>query len=114
MKNINEINTKFILLLFMIVLNSCENFLESTPKDQVSDNSAWAFTESADLFLLDTYGSIPGPFNTSDPEENWTDNAMAGVPSYYSITTYANSIYTPSDAQGYWDQYTAIRKTNLF
>ena len=114
MKNIKEINAKIILLLFIMGLTSCEKFLDSTPKDQVSDNSAWAFTESADLFLLDAYASIRGPFNTSDPEENWTDNAMAGVPSYYSITTYANSIYTASNAQGYWDQYTAIRKANVF
>lgn len=114
MKNIEKIIANIILLIFIMGFNSCNKFLESTPKDQVSDNSAWAFIESADLFLLDAYGSLRGPFNLSDPEENWTDNAMAGVPSYYSVTTYAKSIYTASNAQGYWDQYNAIRKTNVF
>jgi hypothetical protein len=113
MKNLRA-NTNIIFLLLFASFCSCEQYLEITPKDQVSDNSAWAFTESADLFLLDIYSTIRGPFNTPDPEENWSDNAMAGVPSYYSVSTYANSIYTPSDAQGYWDQYTAIRKTNVF
>ena len=114
MKNLIRANTNIIFLLLFASFCSCEQYLEITPKDQVSDNSAWAFTESADLFLLDIYSTIRGPFNLSDPEENWSDNAMAGVPSYYSVSTYANSIYTPSNAQGYWDQYNAIRKTNVF
>ena len=115
MNNImRHFNLKMLLLISVLALNSCKKFLEVTPNDQVADNSAWGNTQTADLFLNDIYASVPGPFTVPDPEENWTDNTMAGVPSYYSITTYANSIYTPSNAPSYWTQYTNIRKANLF
>lgn len=113
-----KIKSKFcgqaILLLLSLGLFSCSDFLEVTPKDQVSDADLWQTTGNADLFLNNVYAGLPGPFNTFDPWENFTDNAMNGVNGQVSRTLYANSVYTASNAPNYWSQYTNIRKCNLF
>ena len=114
--------TKVILLLLILTgISSCtKDFLEVVPKDQISDLSVWETTTNADLFLNDVYNSVPGPYNAFDPEENYSDDSMDGINAVPTRQMYANSIYTPSstiiygNAQGYWGQYTNIRKCNLF
>mgnify|MGYP002377524468 CR=1 FL=1 len=96
------------------MLSCKKNFLDVTPKDQISDNTVWATTDNADLFLNSIYGSIPGPFNTFDPEENYSDDCMDGINPVRSRQIYANSVYTPSNAPTYWGVYSYIRKCNLF
>lgn len=104
-----------IWLLLSLSIFSCSDFLnEAVPKDQVSDEALWSSTGNADLFLNNVYAGLPGPFNTFDPWENFTDNAMNGVNGQVSRVLYANSVYTPSNAPNYWAQYANIRKCNLF
>jgi hypothetical protein len=115
MKKISiSFNIKIASLLFVIGLASCEKFLDVSPKDQITDISLWESTENADLFLNNIYAGLPGPFNTGDPEENFTDNTMLGSVGGDSRALYANSIYTPSNAPSYWGQYGNIRSCNLF
>jgi hypothetical protein len=67
------------------------------------------------LFLNNIYAGLPGQFNTNDPEENFSDNAMRGSSSGYSFTTYAGSNYTPSTIRDYWEPYyNVVRRSNLF
>ncbi len=107
-------NGKVTLLLLLMGLVSCNDYLEVLPKEQIADISLWGNTGNADLFLNDIYSSIPGPFNTDDLEDNFTDDAMNGIPGRVSGRLYNNSSYTPSNAPSYWGQYTNIRKCNLF
>lgn len=102
------------LLLLALSLLSCNDFLDVTSKDQVTDETLWSSKGNADLFLNNVYSGLPGPFNTFDPWENFTDNAMNGVNGQPSKTLYANSVYTPSNAPNYWGQYANIRRCNIF
>jgi hypothetical protein len=110
-------NFKVVLLLLTLsqVFISCEKFVEVTPTSQVSDDAVWKSTGNADLFLNNIYAGLPGQFNTNDPDENLSDNAMRGSSSGYSFATYAGSNYTSSTIKDYWTPYfNVIRRANLF
>ncbi len=112
---LNNIDFKIVVLFFITALISCNKFIEVTPTDQVTNDVAWATTSNADLFLNNIYSSIAGPFNTNDPDENFSDNAMRGSSSGYSFTTYAQSNYTPNTVRDDWTpNYNNIRQCNLF
>lgn len=115
--NLHKINfpgSKVVLLLATLGIFSCNDFLEVMPRDQIADDIAWTDAGTADLFLNNVYSGLPGPFNTFDPWENFTDNAMNGVNGQTSRVLYASSVYTPSNTPHYWGQYTNIRRANLF
>lgn len=101
-------------IALLAILNSCDKFMDVNSREQISDLSLWSSTANADLFLNNVYASLQGPFNTLDPEENWTDNSVSGVNGEYSQAVYAISAYTPSDSRHRWGYYSAIRKCNLF
>ena len=106
---------KIVLLLsLLIVLASCDEFLDVNPKDQVTNNTLLGSVGNADLFLNDIYASLPNPYNNQESEDTWTDNAMAGLVQYFSRAVYNKSTYTANNAPNYWAQYTNIRKCNLF
>lgn len=108
-------NLQILLIAFLsLLLSGCSDFLEVESKEQVSDATLWANTENAELFLNNVYASLPGPFGTFDPEENWSDNSLNGVNGEYAQTVYAISAYTPNDSRHRWSHYDAIRKANLF
>jgi len=113
-KPIKYLKGKVATLLTVMALVSCNDYLEVEPKDQITDAALWANTGNADLFLNNIYASVPGPFNTDDLEDNYTDDSMNGIPGRVSGTLYANSTYTPSNAPSYWGHYANIRKCNLF
>ncbi|CAG5000680.1 SusD-like protein P38 [Dyadobacter sp. CECT 9275] len=111
----NHLYTKIVTVLCIILLTACDNYLDVTPTDQVSDNNAWESTGNADMFLNDIYGSLLGPFTTNDPDESLSDNTMRGSSSGYTFTTYAKSSYTPGSVRDEWTtNYAKIRKCNLF
>lgn len=116
MKNSVKIfNQYFILLLLLVSVISCKkDYLEIMPKEQVASGVLWDSPGNADLFLNDIYASIPGPFTTDDLEDNYTDDAMNGIPGRVSRTRVNSSTYTPNNAPSYWNQYTNIRKCNVF
>lgn len=106
---------KTILLLVILGLGACkEDYLEVVPKDQVSDLTVWETTANADLFLSSIYNSVPDLFNQFDPYENYSDDSMDGINATVSRTTYANSVYTPSNGPSRWPLYANIRSCNLF
>ncbi len=106
---------KVAFLILMISLLSCgESWLEVSPKDQVTNNTLWATTGNADLFLNDIYGSLPDPFNTDDLEDNYTDDAMNGIPGRNSNRRYNKGLIDPNNWGGYWSQFNNVRKCNVF
>ena len=68
------------LFLLLFVLSSCSNdFLEVTPRDQLSSETVFSDPSGADLFLNAIYGSLPdeeGKSYNYDAFENWSDNAV--------------------------------------
>lgn len=102
------------VILPLIVLNACNDFLEVTSKSQIADNALWSTTENADLFLSNVYAGLPGPFTTDDPGENWTDNAMASRVGPASRNLMALSQYAPNNSPSQWGHYANIRRANLF
>jgi hypothetical protein len=115
-------SSKVLLMLSLVlVLGSCKDFLEVTPKDQATDGTVWATSGNADLFLNNVYSSVYSPYRNEDPEENRTDNSF-GKPNSNTRNIYRQSSYTPAtslNAGGmsgqYWTpMYTNIRKANLF
>jgi len=107
---------KFVIAVAMIslVTFSCSDFLQIEPTSQISDKTLWNSTDNADLFLNDIYSGLPGPFNTHDPKENWSDNSMSAHSWGFSTTTIAKAAYTSENAPNEWGHYSNIRKTNLF
>lgn len=106
---------KFILHVFIIIgFSSCNEYLEVTSTDQVSDAILWDTPQTADLFLNGIYAGLPGPFRTDDPGENWTDNAMTSRIGPVSRSLYALSEYAPNNTPNQWNHFANIRKANLF
>lgn len=111
MKSINKL---LLITALLTALSSCSDFLEVTSKSQVSDNTLWASPENADLFLNNVYAGLPGPFNSDDPVENWTDNSITNRVGPASRTLMALSQYAPNNSPSQWGHYSNIRKANLF
>lgn len=107
---------QFVIATAMIgsLTFSCSDFLSIEPTSLISDETLWKSTDNADLFLNDIYSELPGPFNTHDPTENWSDNSMSAHSWGYSTTTIAKASYNPENAPHQWFNYNKIRKTNLF
>jgi hypothetical protein len=126
MKNINIKNCSFYILLALLTIGtSCKKSLDETlditPHDRLTDNAVFSDANTADLFINDIYGQLPDGNNMYDPFDNWTDNSICGFswPSSRSIAQRAN--YTASTLSfgdglpyGWGQNYTNIRKTNLF
>jgi hypothetical protein len=111
---VRNCSVRMLFAFFLLTQVSCSDFLEVESKEQVSDATLWQTTGNADLFLNNVYSGIPGPFNTFDPVENFTDNAMNGVNGQASRTLYATSVYTPSNTPSVWGLFTSIRACNVF
>ncbi len=113
-KIINNLFSEILILLMILTIISCEDYLEVTPKDKISDLSVWNSKSNAELFLNGIYGIIPDECNTGDNEEFYTDNILSAYGTNYSRATYALAAYTPSNGPSKWDLYTYIRKCNVF
>lgn len=98
-----------------IVFASCNDYLDLSPTDRITDGIVWSTTTNADAFLNNIYAGLPRYYNDSDPIDNFSDDAMGGVSGSYSRTTFALAAYNASNAPNYWTgNYSNIRKCNLF
>jgi len=102
------------LLCLLLPLSGCNDFLDVTSKSQISDDVLWENPDNADLFLNNVYSGLTGPFNTDDPNENWTDNAMISRVGPSSRSLMALSQYAPNNAPSHWGNYNNIRRANVF
>jgi len=121
--------TYWVLLLFIV--SSCSNdFLEVTPRNQLSAETVFSDQSGADLFLNDIYGSLPdeeGKSYNYDAFENWGDNAVCSfhwsmswtlsVARSYGAGSLNPGLYNhdyPAMPFMYNHTYARIRKCNLF
>ncbi len=120
-----------IVALFLTINFSCKkDFLDVTPKNQLSSETVFANSTNADIFINDIYGSLPDAYAFSynyDPFEDWGDNSVNAfdwamswvlqVSRSYSADTYNPGLYNhtyPAMPFMYDFMYQRIRKCNLF
>ncbi len=123
--NIKNFSCYIVLALLIMTTYSCKKSLDEsldiTPHDRLTDNAVFSDANTADVFLNDIYGQLPDGNNMYDPFDNWSDNSICGFSWPTSRTIGQRANYTAStlsfgDGLPYgWSQnYTNIRKTNLF
>lgn len=111
--------SKIILVITTVLsvnLFSCNDYLDVTPKERVSDATLWADKGNADLFLNGIYSSIRGPIDFFDHGDNYTDNTISQYLWAGSRGIYVLGIETPGTNSNLqqWNQFTNIRKCNVF
>ncbi|GAA5224928.1 RagB/SusD family nutrient uptake outer membrane protein [Membranihabitans marinus] len=96
--------------------NSCQDYLEVTPKSSVSETTLWSESGNAELFLNGIYGSIRGPIDFFDHGDNFTDNTISQYLWSNSRSRYVLGISDPSTTSNLqqWNSYDKIRKCNVF
>ena len=120
---------KSILILGVLaVTTSCDKFLETTPKDRISDKIVWKDIKSVNLYVngfypyIDRYGSFGDEQFSGSLTEGLTETLKYGS---YATGTMAgdanNYVFTPEvmspsgNLLGTWsDTYTRIRRVNEF
>lgn len=104
-----------IYLIITTAFFACGEYLDLSPTNRVTDAIVWNTTQNGDMFLNNIYAGLPRAYNTADPVDNYSDDAIAGPVNQYSRTTFALSNYDASNAPNYWaGNYANIRKCNLF
>lgn len=122
MKNKYILGIGILTLISSLALSSCNSsdFLEVTPKDQLTDATVWTDPASVDMFLNDIYGSLPNVGYDPDRAENLSDNnngKAAWATFNYGLS---NSVLPSSNnwmLYDYWNwdaNYKKIRKCNVF
>ena len=133
MISLHKIFKKYSLFVLFLVaaLTSCrKDFLDVTPRDQLSSETVFSDQSGADLFLNDIYGTLPDEDAQSynyDAFENWSDNTVCsfhwamswvlGVSKSYSAASLNPGLYNhdyPAMPFMYNHTYNRIRRCNVF
>lgn len=64
------------LVLGAMTLQSCDDFLDTKPKESYSEELVWSSKSTVDAFVLETYNSILGKYHDIRTEEQWTLNTV--------------------------------------
>lgn len=106
---------KFILPLCLggtLMLQSCEDFLNSEPTEIYSDDIIWENATNADAFVLNAYGNILSLYTDFEGMEKGLH--PTSVLTRSSCPGFLRGLGTREDDWGFnKDQYTRIRKANL-
>ena len=120
---------KSILILGVLaVTTSCDKFLETTPKDRISDKIVWKDIKSVNLYVngfypyIDRYGSFGDEQFSGSLTEGLTETLKYGSYATGTMARDANNyVFTPEvmspsgNLLGTWsDTYTRIRRVNEF
>lgn len=108
------------LLVFGLFLGSCnDDFLETTPLDQVAESSVWTSEKLAEAAVLDLYqGTWAGTLTREETTDAFTDQAVFTHPGR-GVDGYTEGKMNPAgnymDMQWFsWDQiYPFIRSANI-
>lgn len=109
------------IVLCSILLMGCNDFLDITPKNFITDDAVWTTPSSADLFLNDIYEQLPNMNGETEHLDQFTDNSDVGVLWMRGYSNIATAQLTPTnypdvpDKMWYWSKsYERIRKCNIF
>lgn len=116
MRNLIKFTAKATLYIGILsTFSACTDYLDLSPTDRITDMVVWKTTSNADAFLNNIYAGLPRDYNSSDPVDNFSDDAIGGQVNLFSRSTFSLSNYNPSNAPNYWTgNYANIRKCNLF
>ncbi len=121
MKIIKTITAIGALATAAVLLAGCNDFLEITPKNFISDEVVWSTPENADLFLNDIYEQLPVLNSETEHLDQFTDNSDVGVLWMRGYSNIATAQITPTNfpdvpwKMWYWEtSYERIRRCNLF
>jgi len=121
MKNIKTYLKIGIIGLSALVLSACNDFLDVTPKNFITDDAVWTTTNGADLFLNDIYEQLPNMNGETEHLDQFTDNSDVGVLWMRGYANIATAQLTPTsnidvpDKMWHWEKsYERIRKCNIF
>lgn len=98
-----------------------KDYLEVPATNFVSDETMWATSSNADLFLNDIYNQLPNINSETEHLDQYTDNSDVGVLWMSGYSRIATAQVTPTNIPvGPWDMwkwdvhFKNIRKCNLF
>ena len=116
------------MALAVLTLSSCNDFLDTTPSDRVSDKLVWTSTEYTDLYINNFYEylSVYGQFGSAQFNGNLTEGltntfkygstspgSKAGDSNDYVF--YPDKLMPSGNLMNIWDgTYTRIRRINEF
>lgn len=110
-----------IAILGVFLLSSCNDFIDVSPKNFISDDAVWATPSSADLFLNDIYEQLPVLNAETEHLDQFTDNSDVGALWMRGYSNIALAQLTPTNfpdvpwKMWYWSEnYKRIRRCNLF
>ena len=101
------------LFLGALILSSCEDFLDKTPLDQITDQNYWKTTSDLELYVNQYYTQFPG-FTIGSQNagifsiDNNSDNM---IPAAFNTTL--GGVSTLPSSGGGWS-WTNIRSVNVF
>jgi hypothetical protein len=123
MKFIHENNKVIVMLSLMLLsIGSCknDNFLSVTPKGKLTNQITFSSSTNADLFVNDIYNQLPNEKNDYNQTDSYTDNDWTKATHTGANTVRNGSISAanvpvgPSNMWSWEQNYSAIRKCNVF
>lgn len=104
---------KYILFLFLILLQSCEDILDRAPLDKISEKDVWNNEAMVKAYVTNLYSRIP--FNDALLSYNdwysWCDEGTTAIGNFNNIAQ--GTVSKTSEGASYWD-YSYIRDCNVF
>lgn len=110
----SKVRTAFFLILFVILLASCEDVFDRQPLNKISDSDVWKQEAMVESYVTDLYSRFP--FNNPFSHYQWctwTDEATQAAGNTTSTSVPIGGINRTKDEPAYWD-YPYIRDLNIF
>jgi hypothetical protein len=103
---------KYILLLFIIVFQSCQDdVLDSSPLDKIPEGDVWNDEVMMNAYVTNLYSRFPFSAFEQNNWYSWTDEGTRSTGNNSNITQ--GTVSKGSEGNPYWD-YTFIRDVNVF
>lgn len=110
-----------LLTLSVLLLTGCNDYLDVSNKNFITDDVVWKSSESADLFLNDIYEQLPNMNSETEHLDQFTDNSDVGVLWMRGYSNIATAQVTPTNfpdvpwKMWHWSEnYKRIRRCNIF
>lgn len=105
---------KYILpvcLTGIIILQSCEDFLDTMPKESYSDETVWASQGTVDAFIVNNYANCYGYYLDFETWERWFANNMTNC--RQAASGYTRGLMENTFDCGVSGNFGVIRNCNL-
>lgn len=111
MKNIMK---NGVLFLSILVLGSCEDFLDRVPLDQISQETFWETPEQLDAYVIGKYDWLPGQLSSGGMGYFTSDISSDDMLKGMSYQTWMNGENNTVPTSGNGWSWGSIREINMF